>query len=176
MFDTPVDDSLTKTLVSWIQDTMGIKIVAFVPNHWHSDCMGGLAYLESIGIESHANRKTIAIAEVNHLPVPAHAFADSLTLSLGDKEIFCYYPGPAHTLDNIVIWIPSERILFAGCMVKEMRATSLGNTADGDLAAYPHTIRKVLKKFGNADFVIPGHGQYGGVELLEHTMALASRH
>ncbi len=60
-------------------------------------------------------------------------------------------------------------------MVKEMRATSLGDTADGDLAAYPHTIRKVVEKFGNADFVIPGHGQYGGVELLEHTIALAPR-
>jgi metallo-beta-lactamase class B len=175
LFDTPVNDSLTKTLISWIQDTMGIKIVGFLPNHWHSDCMGGLAYLKSLGIESYANRRTIAIAELKHLPIPEHAFNDSLTLRLGDKEIFCYYPGPAHTLDNIVVWIPSERILFAGCMVKEMRAQSLGNTSDGDLAAYPKTIKKVLDKFGNARVVVPGHGEFGGVELLQHTMKLAAR-
>ncbi len=103
LFDTPASDPRTRQLVSWIQDSTGLSLVAFVPNHWHSDCMGGLAYLESIGIESYASRKTIAIAESNRLPVPVHEFTDSLTLKLGDKEIFCYYPGSAHTLDNIVV-------------------------------------------------------------------------
>lgn len=173
LFDTPVNDSLTRLLVSWIHDSMGVRIVGFVPNHWHSDCMGGLGNLKSIGVESYANQMTIDIAKSKHLPVPEHGFADSLVLNLGGMKILCDYPGPAHSLDNIVVWIPSERILFAGCMIKAMKSENLGNTADGDTIQYPVTIRRVLKKYGNARYVIPGHGEIGGIELIRNTLHLA---
>ena len=80
--------------------------------------------------------------------------------------------GAAHSMDNIVVWIPSEQILFTACMVKNMRSKNLGNTADGDLISYPMTLTKVMKKFPSAKIVIPGHGEYGGLELIEHTLEL----
>ena len=172
LFDTPVTNSLTKVLTDYLTDSMKLKITGFVPNHWHSDCMGGLAYLKSIGIDSWANQMTIDIARKNELPLPSHGFTDSLTLKIGDKSIECFYPGPAHTTDNIVVWIPSEKILFAGCMVKEMNSSGPGNTADADLAKWPLTIEKVISKFGTALIVIPVHGKYGGAELLRHTLEL----
>lgn len=175
LFDTPASDPLTRQLVSWIQDRMGLRLVAFVPNHWHSDCMEGLAYLDSIGVDSYANTRTIEIARAKGLPVPRHGFDDSLSMELNGLEVECFYPGPAHTLDNIVVWIPSERILFAGCMVKEMNSQSLGNTADGDLSSYEKTIECVMKRYPDPLIVIPGHGAAGGKELLEHTRELASR-
>ena len=89
--------------------------------------------------------------------------------------IECFYFGPAHSSDNIVVWIPSEKILFAGCMVKSIDATNLGNTADGDLNAYPHTIDRLLSRFPDAKIVIPGHGKFGGLELILHTKELTSR-
>jgi metallo-beta-lactamase class B len=175
LFDTPADDSLTKTLVAWIRDSLKVKIVGFMPNHWHADCMGGLRYLQSVGIETYAHQMTVDIAKSRNLPVPTHGFRDSLRLFLGDKAILCWYPGPAHSLDNIVAWIPSERILFAGCMAKSMDSKNLGNTADGDTAGYPKTIDKVIGKFPDAKIVIPGHGAVGGLELLRHTRELAGK-
>jgi metallo-beta-lactamase class B len=175
LFDTPMTDSLTKDLVSWIKDSLKVKLVGFMPNHWHADCMGGLGYLQSIGIKSYANRMTIDIAKSKKLPVPAHGFKDSLQIPLGDKTIQCYYLGAAHSLDNIVVWLPSERMLFAGCMVKSLDSKNLGNIADGDLAAYPKTIDKVIKKFPDAKIVIPGHGSIGGLDLLHHTKKLAEK-
>jgi len=172
LFDTPVTDSLTKTLVSWMSHKMGLKIVGFVPNHWHNDCMGGLGYLQSQKVKSYANQMTIDIARLKKLPVPDFGFRDSLKLQLGDKTIECYYLGRAHSTDNIVVWIPSELILFAGCMMKSLATINLGNTADGDLKAYPITIEKVAIKFPMARFVIPGHGQFGGMELVNHTKEL----
>ncbi len=176
LFDTPATDSMTKELVNYLRDSLKLEIKGFVPNHWHSDCMGGLGYLQSQKIESYASQKTIKLAKSNHLPVPAHGFKDSLQLRLGDKLINCYYFGPAHSLDNIVVWIPSEKILFAGCMVKSMASEDLGNTADGDLVAYPKTIELVLKRFGNARIVIPGHGDSGGTELIRHTLEIVEKH
>jgi metallo-beta-lactamase class B len=173
LFDTPATDSLTMVLVDYFENVMKLKIKGFVPNHWHSDCIGGLGYLQKKHIESYANQITIDIAKKEKLAVPNHGFKDSLTLSLGDKLIKCYYPGPAHTLDNIAVWIPSEKILFAGCMVKSMDSKNLGNIADGDVNAYPATIGKLYLKFRSAKIVIPGHGDFGGIELIKHTRELA---
>lgn len=172
LFDTPPTAQLTRQLVEWIMQTLKLKVVGFVPNHWHRDCIGGLAYLQSIGVESYANQMTIDIAKARSLPVPAHGFKDSLKLQLGNVEINCYYLGAGHSMDNIVVWIPSEKVLFPGCLVKEINANGLGNTADGDLNAYPQTIEKILCKFPDAKIVIPGHGAFGGIELVRHTKEL----
>ena len=175
LFDTPVTDSLTRLLVSWMSHNMGLKIVGFVPNHWHNDCMGGLGYLQGQKVKSYANQMTIDIARLKKFPVPDFGFRDSLKLQLGDKPIECFYLGGAHSKDNIVVWIPSEQILFAGCMIKSLTSTNLGNTADGDLKAYPITIEKVANKFPMARFVIPGHGQFGGMDLVNHTKDLINK-
>ena len=118
---------------------------------------------------------TIDLAKAKKLPVPDHGFKDSLQLKLGDKLICCYYLGAAHSMDNIVVWIPSEKILFPGCMVKSMEARDLGNTADGDLTAYHETIEKLTIKFPEAKIVVPGHGPFGGLELIRHTKELTSK-
>ena len=175
LFDTPWNDSMTKALVGWLTDNMKLKITGFVPNHWHNDCMGGLAYLQSQKVESYANWLTIVIANSKNLPVPVHSFRDSLQLTFGNRQIYCYYPGPAHSTDNIVVWLPTEKILFAGCMIKSADAPDLGNTADGNLKAYPETIEWVIKKFSDAVIVIPGHGKPGGKELIKHTLVLAKK-
>jgi metallo-beta-lactamase class B len=172
LFDTPMTESLTKDLVYWLVDSMNLTILGFVPNHWHDDCMGGLRFLKDQKIKSYAHKKTIEIAEKQNLPVPENAFKDSLQLQLGDKFIKCYYFGAAHSLDNIVVWIPSEDILFPGCMVKSINARNLGNTADGDLSEYPKTIDKMMDRFPNVKIVIPGHGRIGGSELIRHTREL----
>ncbi|MCC8153382.1 MAG: hypothetical protein LIP01_03695 [Tannerellaceae bacterium] len=80
--------------------------------------------------------------------------------------------GRGHATDNIVVWIPSEKVLYPGCMVKDLQATDLGNLSDADVEAWPGTIEKVIRKFPSAKWVIPGHGEAGGLELLYHTLDL----
>lgn len=172
LFDTPSSDSLTKVLVNWLADSLHTKITTFIPNHWHSDCMGGLKYLQSIGVDSYANQLTIDIARSKGLPVPSHGFKDSLSLALNGHPVRCYYLGAAHSMDNIVVWLPDEKILFSGCMAKETAAKGMGNTVDGDLAEWPKTMDKVIARFTSAQIVIPGHGQPGGQEVLKHTREL----
>ncbi len=176
VIDSPWTDSLTMDLFSYLTDSMNLRIAGFIPNHWHIDCMGGLGYIKDQKIETYANQMTIDIAKSKNLPVPDHGFKDSLQLHLGDKIIKCFYLGAAHSLDNIVVWIPSERILFAGCMIKSLNSRNLGNTTDGDLIAYPVTIDKLINNFKDAKIVIPGHGQFGGLDLLEHTRELTIDH
>lgn len=174
LFDTPVNDSTTQILVLYLKDKMKLNLVGFIANDWHRDTMGGLNVINALGIPSYTNEMTREIARTKSLPVPTHGFKDSLSLKLGNKDIRCYYLGAAHTMDNIVVWIPSESILFADCMVKEVKAGDLGFTGDGDVKAYPATLAKVKAKFSSARIVIPGHGAFGGPELIDHTIKLAT--
>lgn len=174
LLDTPMDEEVTKELVKFVKDSLRATITGFVPNHWHSDCLGGLAYLHKIGVKSYANIMTLKFAGEKGYEKPLYGFRDSLTIPFHNINIQCYYPGPAHALDNIVVYIPEEKILFGGCMVKEMKATTMGNIADADTKAWPATIKKVIIKYPLALLVIPGHGAYGGRELLVHTLELVS--
>ena len=175
ILDSPWNDEQTTTLIEWIKDSLNAKVVGFIPIHWHEDSMGGLACIKRNKIKSYANQMTIDIAKEKGLPIPAVGFTDSLRLRMGKKKIYCYYPGAAHTLDNIVIWLPSEQVLFAGCVLKGMEYKNLGFTDDGDLNEYPNTLNKILAKFQDAKIVIPGHGIYGGIELIHHNIELANQ-
>lgn len=112
LFDTPWNDSLCEELLTFLEENMNLDVEGFVPNHWHDDCMGGLGYLKSRKIKSYANERTVAIAREKGLPVPDRGFRDSLVLKIGRMSIHCYYPGAAHSMDNIVVWIPSEKTPF----------------------------------------------------------------
>jgi metallo-beta-lactamase class B len=172
LFDTPANDTLTEKLVNWVEKKLKTEIIGFVPNHWHSDCMGGIGYLHRRGIGSYAYELTREIAKGKDLTVPRHGFSDSLVFSLGKEKVISKYYGAAHSLDNIVTWIPSEKILFAGCMVRSLASTSLGHTGDGDLKAWPITLRKIIDAYPDVRIVIPGHGHFGGIELIRHTLEL----
>ena len=174
LLDTPVGDAQTKTLTDWAAETLRACVTTFVPNHWHSDCMGGLGYLKTLGVKSYAHRLTHRIAQREGKPVPDIGFGDSLRLDLHGTEIRCYYFGGGHSEDNIAVWIPSAKLLFAGCMVKEMAAQNAGNLSDAVPAAWPATLDSLLVRFPDARIVVPGHGAPGGPELIRHTKALLS--
>lgn len=176
LVDTPIDETKTKALLLYINDSLRATVVSFVPGHWHDDCVGGMEYLRSVGVETYANRLTNDILQEKGLPTAEHSFSDSLMLRIGKTAVECYFLGGGHATDNIVVWLPARRILFGGCMVKDCSSTSLGNTADAaPLSEWGATIEKLQHKFRNAKTVVPGHGSTGGTELLEHTSKLLTQ-
>ena len=172
IIDTPWTDEETATLLNWLKDSLNVTVAGAIVTHWHIDCMGGLREIQKAGINSYASNLTREIARSKNLPVPDVGFQDSLKLYLNDKEIVCRYLGAGHTIDNIVVWLPAEKTLFGGCMVKTLGANSLGNTEDADLSEWPKTLKQVLAEFSNSEIVIPGHGNFGNLDLIHHTIKL----
>jgi metallo-beta-lactamase class B len=172
MFDTPSNDSLTIQLLDWFEmEYPNIKITAAVINHFHDDCLGGLNEIHKRKIKSYSFNLTPALAGKIQMPIPQIIFSDSLIIKIGDEEIFCKYFGEAHTKDNIAAYIPAEYILFGGCMVKSLNSGK-GNLEDANVNEWSNTVMKVKDEFENAEYVIPGHGNYGGTELLDYTITL----
>lgn len=174
IMDTPGNDSLTLLLTNWIQQELGGKIKAVVINHHHDDCLGGLKTLHEMGVPSYATKRCQKLAKKDGMTIPKNGFRKSLLLSIGNQSIVCKYFGKAHTADNLVVYIPSEKILFGGCMIKSLKSGK-GNLADASPKKWSNTVLKVKKAFPNLEMVVPGHGKAGGTALLDYTIKMFER-
>ena len=175
IIDTPWTDEITKILVDWLRDSLKVDVEGVIVTHWHIDCMGGLNAIHNAGIKSYSHKLTREIAISRRLPLPKLEFQDSLVLKLDKKKIICKYLGAGHTIDNIVVWIPADKILFGGCMLKALRWKGLGFIGDANLKEWPKTLKKVLKEFPESRIVIPGHGDYADLSLIHHTIGLLEK-
>ena len=63
---------------------------------------------------------------------PTDTFAEVLTLDLGNRHVELRYLGRGHTSGDIVIWLPDERILFAGDLVEAQAAPYMGDSYPGE--------------------------------------------
>ena len=53
-----------------------------------------------------------------------------------------------------------------------MESTDKGSTESADLKQWPLSVKKVIGKYPDAETIVPGHGKWGGKELLDHTLEL----
>nr|ALG03681.1 beta-lactamase [uncultured bacterium] len=171
IFDTPTNDKNSEELINWIKETLKCKINAIIPCHFHEDCVGGLKAFHNNDIPSYANFKTIEFAKEINSAVPKNGFRDSLTLKVGDEIVTAMFFGEGHTRDNIVGYFPSENVMFGGCLIKEIGA-SKGYLGDANVADWSATVEKVKKEYPNVKIIVPGHGEYGDIKLLNYTINL----
>ena len=172
LVDTAWGEASTAALLDWAADSLGLPVTRAFSTHWHADRLGGAPVLAARGVPFFAHPRTVAAARAQGLPEP-EAIAD---LAPGEAAAFgpveVLYPGPGHTADNTVVWLPREEMLVGGCAVKGAEAADLGYTGDADVAAWPDAIRRVQARYPEAAVVVPGHGALGDVGLLAHTLDL----
>ncbi|MEZ4425501.1 MAG: subclass B1 metallo-beta-lactamase [Gemmatimonadota bacterium] len=175
LIDTAWGADLTRTLLAWIDTEIGLPVVRAYATHFHDDRLIGSPVLAERGIPFYALPLTIELAADQGVPLPRPlpALRAGEAHTAGAVEIF--FPGGAHTRDNITVWVPSARLLFGGCAVRPADTDSPGNTADADVEAWPRSIARLEARYPEAALVVPSHGPPGGVELLAHTRAIFGR-
>ena len=171
VFDTPTSNKSAEELIRYINEILHVKIKAIVPTHFHEDCLGGLAAFHAHAIPSYGQVQTLELTKANNLISPQYGFRDSLRLDVGNTFVAIKYLGEGHTKDNVVAYFPRERVLFGGCLIKELQATK-GFLGDANLREWSKTVEQVKRQFPKVQQVIPGHGKPGGPELLDYTISL----
>ncbi len=171
VFDTPTNNQASELLIQWITDSLRGTIQAVIPTHFHEDCLGGLEAFHQHHIPSYAFIKTIALAKDRHYTAPQHEFSDSLNLPLGHTSVTVRYFGEGHTRDNVVGYFPAENILFGGCLIKEINAGK-GYLGDANVKAWSKTVENLRHTYPKIQCVVPGHGLWGGTQLLDYTIQL----
>lgn len=63
---------------------------------------------------------------------PTAVFDEQLSLDLGNRVVELRYLGRGHTAGDLVVWLPEERICFAGDLVEARAAPYMGDAHIGD--------------------------------------------
>lgn len=171
VFDTPADNESSKELISWLETEQKLKVKGVLATHFHDDCVGGLDAFHAKGIPSYGSFKTNSLAKAEGNLVPENGFEDDLILEVGKLKVVTRFLGEGHTRDNVVTYVPSDQVLFGGCLIKEVGA-GVGFLGDANTAAWSETVTRVKSTFSDVRTVIPGHGKIGDSELLEFTIRL----
>ncbi len=97
----------------------------------------------------------LALGTPQRLPVPGR-------LGLGDAELELH-PLGGHTPDGMAIAVPWAGVLIAGDHLSPVEIPMVG-TQDDAISAYLQTLERLEPLIGQADTVIPGHGEVLGAE------------
>lgn len=171
IFDSPTNDNNTEELIDFLDSKLGCTINAVVATHFHADCVGGLQAFHKHNIPSYASQYTIKLAKKAKFVVPQNGFKGSMSFEMGAEKVYVSYFGQGHTKDNVVGYFPADKVLFGGCLIKELGA-SKGNLEDANIKEWSETVKKIKATYHQVKIVVPGHGEIGGVELLDYTIAL----
>ena len=185
--------SMTRRLVAAIRRTTRKKIGALVNTHHHLDHTGGNRFFRGATIV--ATEKCRAALAPGFPPVPllqrfmpvfarefpllklrlpTVTFEDRLVIHDGEREIHLWHPGqPAHTAGDATVFLPKERVLFAGDLAFHY-VTPLA--FQGHVGNWIRAADRVLEF--EADVIVPGHGPIGtkkDVRLMRDYLALVRR-
>ncbi|MDP9141089.1 MAG: subclass B1 metallo-beta-lactamase [Pseudomonadota bacterium] len=174
LIDTAWGVAPTQELTDWIARDLRLPIARLIPTHHHDDRIGGWPVLAALGVPLLATPQTLSLsasADITQTLDPAlTTLSENQTVVIGAVEVFA--PGPAHSPDNLMVWLPRQAILFGGCAVKAVDATQLGNIDEADFRGWPLAIQRAQQRYAQARVVVPGHGEPGDRALLGHTLDL----
>jgi glyoxylase-like metal-dependent hydrolase (beta-lactamase superfamily II) len=89
--------------------------------------------------------------------VPDHPVTGTDTLRLGGRSLIITHPGAGHSAGDLMIWLPHERILFAGDVLVEDGVTMVVDGSSGQLLRALAIIDSLHPRR-----VVPGHGAIPG--------------
>ena len=166
--------ALAERLLAEIRKITPQPVTHVILTHYHADHVYGLQVFAALGariiaqkngreylvsdtarLRLEASRKELApwIDEQTRL-VPATQWINGRTeLTVGDTRLVLQPVGPAHTPDDLVVYVPARKVLYAGDLVFRSRIPFVGQA---DSRNWIVSLDKLLAF--DTSVIIPGHG------------------
>lgn len=174
LVDTPWNNEQTEELIKLTKSVFKKDIIIAIITHAHADRIGGIDTLLANKVDVRSTGLTAKESEKNGFKQPQPSLDEEPAFSVGDLDIEVFYPGEGHSVDNITVWFPQNKALFGGCLIKSADSTNIGSVTDANAQQWPDSVNKVIEKYPDAETVIPGHGNWGSLDIINHTLDLLS--
>ena len=168
--------ALAERLLAEIRKITPLPVTHVILTHYHADHIYGLQTFKAQGariiaqragqeyLNSDTARLRLEASKHDLAPwindktqlVSADQWIDGPTeLTVGGTRLLLQPAGPSHTPEDLVVYLPKEKVLFAGDLVFRNRIPFVGQANSG------HWIESLqtLLKF-DATVIVPGHGPY----------------
>ncbi|HEY0636143.1 MAG TPA: MBL fold metallo-hydrolase [Pseudonocardiaceae bacterium] len=104
-------------------------------------------------VAHYAGTPTAEALRAAPLDLPDRPVDDRVVLDVGGREVVLLHPGRGHTDHDLVVWLPAERVLFAGDLVEHGAPPAFEDAYPLD---WPATLDVLLAL--DPAVVVPGHG------------------
>ena len=173
--DAQATPAMAQDVLARIRRVTDKPVKHVVLSHYHAvRVLGASAYTDAEIIASDVTRDLIAErgrqdmdSEIGRFPRlfrgkesipgltwPDLVFHERITLWLGSREVQIIHIGRSHTAGDTVVWLPKEKVLFAGDTV-EFGATPY--CGDAHFTDWPSTLQ-AIRALG-AERLVPGRGR-----------------
>lgn len=154
----------------------GSRIRYLVNTHHHSDHTFGNYLFGEASVIGHSECReevlAIGLSPTERDPFipwgnikvrpPEVTFEDRLHLHVGAIEMELIHVGPAHTRNDVIVWLPQSKVLFAGDVLFNGATPILTDgSVTGSVAALD------LMSSLNPEVIVPGHGELTDLSEIE---------
>jgi metallo-beta-lactamase class B len=169
IINTPWNFIQTIQLIDWITTVLKKPIALVIVTHAHPDRIGGVTISLGDKYPVYGSERTSFEAAKNGFRRPDNVFLTDTTFRCSGIRLETFYPGTGCTADNLIVYIDSLDILYAGCFLRSVETTSLGEISDADVAAWTRSLERLKEKYPHPRIVVPGSGSWnpGSVEVTE---------
>jgi len=175
--DTCFTERRSRAFRDAIRSVSGLPVRALVNTHHHGDHTHGNFVFRGeamivghelcrkevieVGLGTKARFPGVDWGEIEITP-PTVTFDERMTLFVDDLTVELIYVGPAHTTNDIIVWLPERRVLFTGDVIFHGGTPfALMGSVGGWLEALER-----LRALG-AERLVPGHGEVCGPEAID---------
>jgi len=185
VIDAACTERRTRDFKAAIERTSDQPIGTLINTHHHLDhTFGNFVFGPEVTIIGHENCREEILQSADtimaqaqglfphvdfgdvEIVAPSLTFEEDLTLYAGDLRLECLYVGPAHTNNDVVVWIPDRSVLITGDIIFNNGTPFV---LAGSIAGWLDAIEG-LRELG-AETLIPGHGSVCGPELFDDVAA-----
>jgi cyclase len=172
----------TRAFLDTIAGVTSAPVRTLVNTHHHPDHTAGNGLFGGAAIVAHEQaRPEMRMLGLPHnsgvwsdvdygdleLALPFLTFADRMTLWADDLRCelrFC--GGPAHTTNDVVVWLPEQSVLFAGDLLFHGGTPFL---MSGSVLGAIEVLETFVEPLG-AETIVPGHGPVGGPQMIDDVL------
>jgi glyoxylase-like metal-dependent hydrolase (beta-lactamase superfamily II) len=168
--------ALAQRLIEEINEITNKPITHVIVTHYHADHVYGLQVFRDAGatiiaqeqgkvyltsdtarLRLEVSREELApwVDDQTRLQAADQWISTDQTVMLSGWPFDLIAVGPAHTPDDLAVYVPNEDVLFAGDLVFQGRIPFVGNA---DSKGWIASLNRLIKLAPSA--VVPGHGPY----------------
>lgn len=146
-----------------VKEIAGSKKIIVINTHYHGDHINGNNFYKGSKILIGNYGEEFLKKNVKPEFMPNAFVKDSLTLALGNDSVILYNLGQAHTLNDVVVYIKSRKLLFSGDLIFNKMNPVIKKESGADIDKWIKALENILARDINT--IVPGHGKLGGKEL-----------
>jgi cyclase len=186
--DAGANAGIAADILKTIGETAGKPVRAVIVTHSHADHSGGVRAFVAAGARVIC-QENAAGQLLNYVSQAATNPGDPLAGKPGMRPVIesisrravlldgihnvqLYYPGPAHTAGDLIIYLPTDKILFAGDIASNGRMPYM-QSSDVD----PLRWQRALETLAGipVEKMVPGHGAIGPTSGIADSYAYVKR-